>query len=210
VIIDVFRAFTTAAVALSRGAEKIIMVRDVDEAIALRNSGVGQFCMGEVRGEMPEGFDIGNSPYQASIADVAGKTILQRTSAGTQGINAASGHAERLYAGALVTATATTRALRRENPSTVSLIAMGNEGTVRTDEDELCAIHLRSLLEGRTGNGQAVREVILASARAPDFADPVKTHLHPEDLTIALDIDRFDFALRLEAVEQNLIATIEA
>jgi hypothetical protein len=32
VIIDVFRAFTTAAVALANGAAKIIMVRDVEEA----------------------------------------------------------------------------------------------------------------------------------------------------------------------------------
>ena len=41
VIIDVFRAFTTAAVALSRGARCIVMVDSLDKALALRNSGVG-------------------------------------------------------------------------------------------------------------------------------------------------------------------------
>src|SRR5262245_51415436 len=74
VIIDVFRAFTTAAVALARGATKIVVVRDVDEALALRAAGVGQLCMGEVGGKRPSGFDLGNSPFEASQADLEGRT----------------------------------------------------------------------------------------------------------------------------------------
>jgi len=38
-IIDVFRAFTTAAVALANGASRIIMVAAVEEALALRGAG---------------------------------------------------------------------------------------------------------------------------------------------------------------------------
>jgi len=45
-VIDLFRAFTTAAVALANGASKIVMVRTVDEAMALREAGTGQICMG--------------------------------------------------------------------------------------------------------------------------------------------------------------------
>lgn len=41
VIIDVFRAFTTAAVVLARGAEKIVMVSSIEEALALRSTGIG-------------------------------------------------------------------------------------------------------------------------------------------------------------------------
>jgi 2-phosphosulfolactate phosphatase len=41
VIIDVFRAFTTTAVVLAKGATKIIIVGDVEEALALRAAGVG-------------------------------------------------------------------------------------------------------------------------------------------------------------------------
>ena len=37
VIIDVFRAYTTAAVALSKGADKIILVAEVEEALALKD-----------------------------------------------------------------------------------------------------------------------------------------------------------------------------
>ena len=50
VIIDVFRAFTTAAVAFSRGAGKIIMVAEVAEALELRRRGLGDLCVGEVGG----------------------------------------------------------------------------------------------------------------------------------------------------------------
>ena len=45
---DVFRAFMTAAVPLANGAAGIVMVRTVEEALALREAGVGQTCMGEV------------------------------------------------------------------------------------------------------------------------------------------------------------------
>src|SRR5712671_4744126 len=89
-VIDVFRAFTSAAVALANGALSIVMVRTVEEALALRDAGIGQICMGEVRGRAPPGFDFGNSPFEISTVDFRGKAIIQRTSAGTQGIVAAS------------------------------------------------------------------------------------------------------------------------
>jgi len=208
VIIDVFRAFTTAAVALSRGATEIIVVGGVDEALALREAGVGHICMGEVGGIKPDGFDLGNSPFEASQADLAGKTIIQRTSAGTQGIVTAK-QATRLYAGSLVTATATTRVLRAHAPEQVTLVGMGLNGKVRADEDDLCAIHLRNLLQGRPGSIGGTRAVILAGPQIPDFADPAKPHLHPKDLDIALDIDRYDFAVRVTREDGRLMARKE-
>lgn len=208
VIIDVFRAFTTAAVALAKGAAKIIVVRDVDEALALRAAGIGDLCMGEVGGRAPPGFDLGNSPYQATQADLDGRTIIQRTSAGTQGIVAAK-QAARLYAGSLVTATATARALLRLAPADITLVAMGLDGSRRSDEDELCAIHLRNLLQGRHGSPSGTRDVILAGPQIPAFNDPTKPHLHPGDLDIALDIDRYDFAVLITHEDGRLVARKE-
>jgi 2-phosphosulfolactate phosphatase len=88
-VIDVFRAFTTAAVALANGASRIVMVRSVEEAPALRDARMGQICMGEVRGRAPLGFDFADSPFEISTVDFRRKTIIQRTSADTQGIVAA-------------------------------------------------------------------------------------------------------------------------
>jgi 2-phosphosulfolactate phosphatase len=96
-IIDVFRAFTTAAVALANGASGIVMVSTVEEALVLRDTGVGHLCIGEVHGVAPDGFEFGNSLFEVSTIDFTGKTIIQRTSAGTQGIVAAAKRADRLY-----------------------------------------------------------------------------------------------------------------
>ena len=208
-IIDVFRAFTTAAVVLANGASRIIMVDAVEQALSLRDRGAGQVCMGEVKGRMPDGFDFGNSPFAVSEVDFSGRTVIQRTSAGTQGIVAAQ-HAAQLYAASLVTASATARALRASNPDRIALVAMGNEALTRADEDELCALHLRNLLEGRPGDAAAVCGVIRASAEAARFADPARPHYHPRDLEIALDVDRYGFAIRVELEAGCPVARLQA
>jgi 2-phosphosulfolactate phosphatase len=205
-VIDVFRAFTTAAVALANGASKIVMVSTVEEALAVRQSRVGDICMGEVGGRAPDAFDYGNSPFEIVNVDFTGKTIIQRTSAGTQGIVAASGRATRLYAASLVTATATTRALASGSPDEITLVAMGDNGVNRTDEDELCAVHLRNLLEDRPGDPEAVRRLVLAGGEVARFHDPSRPHLHREDVEIALDIDRYDFAIRVGYEEGRPVA----
>lgn len=208
-VIDVFRAFTTAAVALANGAGRIVMVSDVDEALALRAQGLGQICMGEARGRIPAGFDHGNSPFDILSVDFTGKTIIQRTSAGTQGIVAAAKNAERLYAAALVTASATANALRADAPAIISVVAMGDSGTTRTDEDEMCALHLRNLLQGRPGHAEAVRQIILASRDVARFHDPARPDSPPGDLDIALDIDRYDFAIRVRLEDGRPVGRME-
>jgi 2-phosphosulfolactate phosphatase len=208
-VIDVFRAFTSAAVALANGASAIVMVRTVDEALALRDAGIGDVCMGEVRGRAPDGFDFGNSPFEISTVDFRGKTIIQRTSAGTQGIVAAGKRAVRLYAASLVTAEATVRALLSGSPDQVSLVAMGENGLKRTDEDELCAIHFRNRLEGRPGDPEAIRRLILAGGEVGRFHDPSRPYLHAEDVDIALEIDRYDFAISVEFENGRPVARVE-
>src|SRR4051812_46281231 len=208
-VIDTFRAFTTAAVALANGASRIIMVATVEEALALRAAESGAICMGEVRGQAPADFDYGNSPFEIATLDLSGQTIIQRTSAGTQGIVAASTRADRLYAASLVTAEATVRALLSGSPHEVTIVAMGDNGTIRTDEDELTALHLRNRLEGRPGNKQAVRRVILAGGEVQRFYDPARRGHWPEDVEIALDIDRYDFAIRVDCEDGRPIARME-
>jgi 2-phosphosulfolactate phosphatase len=147
VIIEVFRAFMTAAVAFSRGASRIVMIDSLDKAdkaLALRSSRIGDYCIGERDSIKPPCFDFGNSPADLERAEVAGKVLIQTTSNGTAGINAARG-ADRIYAGALVTAEATVRAILRHAPTVVTLVAIGrSNGTIRADEDELCALYLRA------------------------------------------------------------------
>ena len=85
IVIDVLRAFSTAAHAFSRGAKEILLVSTVEEALALRSQISDSKVMGEVGGLPPEGFDFGNSPTHISKEDLSGVTLIQRTGAGTQG-----------------------------------------------------------------------------------------------------------------------------
>jgi 2-phosphosulfolactate phosphatase len=205
VIVDVFRAFTTAAVALARGAERIIMVAEIDEALRLRDQGAGEICVGEVDGIKPEGFDYGNSPYEMTRASLEGKVVIQSTRAGTTGVAAAT-QAQAVYAGALVVAQATARAVLRDQPADVTIVAMGWNARVRTDEDELCALYLRNLMQGRQPDPEAVRRLVLAGGEAAKFGDPQQPHFHREDLEIALQVDKYVFAIRVVKEDGFLVA----
>ena len=154
-VIDVFRAFTSAAVALANGASKIVMVRTVEEAFKLREAGIGEICMGEVHGRAPPGFDFGNSPFEISGVDFGGKKIIQRTSAAIQGIVEAAPKAELLYATSLVTAEAIVRPNSRVHPIRSPSPPWATMA-LESDGDELCAIHLRNRLEGRPGDADAI------------------------------------------------------
>jgi 2-phosphosulfolactate phosphatase len=197
IVIDVFRAFTTAAVALSRGASGVILTAEPEEALALRAAGLGSLCVGEVGGMRPPGFDYGNSPFELSTADVAGKTLIQSTRAGTVGVCAVP-EDQPIFAAALVTAAATVRAVAMDDPAEATLVAMGLAGRVRTDEDEMCALYMRALLRGRSPDPLAVATLVRESEEAQKYGDPAQPHFHAEDLEWALAIDAFDFAVEVK------------
>ncbi len=205
VIVDVFRAFTNAAVAFSRGASKIILVAEPPEAIELRDKGIGDLCAGEVNGIKPEGFDLGNSPYEMTQAHVKDKIIIQSTRAGTVGAAYAT-KATAIYVASLVVARATAKVILQDSPPMVTIVAMGHNARMRTDEDELCALYLRNLMQGRQPDPNAIRNLILSSGEVAKFYDPKLPHFNPKDCEIALDINRFDFAIRVTKEDNMLIA----
>ena len=205
VIIDVFRAFTTAAIAFDHGAKEIILVAEPEEALKLHRRGVGDLLMGEVAGKRPEGFDFGNSPHEISQADLDGKTLVQSTRAGTVGVAAAE-NASEIYLGSFVVAQATVEAIKKDGPDLVSIIAMGDQGVNRADEDEHCGIYLRNILEDRKPNFDAVKSLILAGGATQKFFDPQQPQFHPEDVTLALEADRYSFAMKISREDGLLVA----
>jgi 2-phosphosulfolactate phosphatase len=196
IIIDVFRAFTTAAIAFDHGAAQIILVAEIEEALALRQQGIGDVLMGEVDGKRPEGFDYGNSPYEVAKVDFTGKSIVQSTRAGTVGV-AAAGNAGSIYLGSFAVAEATVKAILREGPPMVWIIAMGDRGLRRSDEDEHCALYLRNLLEGRHPDPNAVRSLVMEGGDTQKFFDESQPQYHPRDVELALQVSRYPFAMRV-------------
>lgn len=196
IIIDVFRAFTTAAIAFDHGAAQITMVAEVEEALELQQQGIYDVLMGEVDGKRPEGFDHGNSPYEVSKVDFTGKSIVQSTRAGTVGV-AAARNAETIYLGSFAVAEYTVKAILKEHPQTVWIIAMGDRGRLRADEDEHCALYLRNLLEGRNPDPEAIRSLIMEGGDTQKFFDKNQPQYHPKDVELALQVSRYPFAMKV-------------
>jgi 2-phosphosulfolactate phosphatase len=203
IVIDVFRAFTVAAIALQNGASRIVMVDDLDAALALRAQGVGRYCIGERGGVAPPGFDFGNSPAEMRDDRFKGDTLIQTTSNGTRGILAASG-AKRLYAGSLITADATVAAILNGPPDPITIVAMGELDQNRTEEDELCALYLRAGLLGRSPDKAAVQSVIKTMSPRRDGGS-----ISAADIACCLEIGTAPFALRVTQEDGLHVATAE-
>lgn len=202
VIIDVFRAFTTAAYVLRNGAEKIVMVDDLDRAKELRAAGIGRYCIGERQGIKPPGFDFGNSPHEIEHVRFDGETVIQTTSNGTRGIVAAK-KASRLYAGSFANAEATVRAILSKPVHHVVLVAMGQNDVFRTEEDELCAFYLRSRLMGYEPDTKALRTLIPSMSACQD-----STVLSEEDVMHCLYTDTVSNAISVTLKDGLLHATV--
>lgn len=199
VVIDVFRAFTTAAIALRNGAEAIVMVEDLDTALTLRNRGVGSRCIGERRGVRPDGFDFGNSPHEICSVSFAGETLIQTTSNGTKCVLAAVS-ATQVYAASLVNAEATARAILASGSEEIWLVACG-DGDRRTDEDEICALYIRALIQGRLPERSTVSRSIAALSSRTDGRT-----MSAEDLAMCLDVDSIPVAISVETSGKSPVA----
>ena len=83
VIIDVLRATSTIATALSNGAKSIIPVDSVAECIKLGKQ-MEVVTAGERDGQIAEGLEYGNTPFQYTAKFIKGKTLVLTTTNGTK------------------------------------------------------------------------------------------------------------------------------
>jgi len=149
VVIDVFRAFTTALQAFSRGTKKIISVSKLDTAYVLKQNNPSFILMGERDGLKQRSFDYGNSPVEIMNADLLGKTVIHTSSAGTQGlVKAAQGNNE-VITGSLANAFSVARYIRKNKFDNVRLVAMGRNANQHAPEDMECAYYIKDLLLGQ-------------------------------------------------------------
>jgi len=187
VIVDVFRAFTTAAFCVAAGAREIVLVAEHEQALALKRDDPSLFLTGEIGGRPIPGFDVGNSPSAIEHLDLTGRRVIQRTSSGTQGVVAATA-ARAVVLGSFVIAQATVQHLRSV-AGEVTLVAMGHNAIAEADEDAQCARYLAALLRGERPTPPVV---FLEGDHAEEgWPDWFPRH----DAELACQIDRFDFAL---------------
>jgi 2-phosphosulfolactate phosphatase len=211
VVIDVLRAFSTACYAFAAGARDITLISTVEEALALRDQNPELLLMGEANGLRIPGFDFSNSPAEISTADLRGVSLVQRTSAGTQGV-VRSRSADRILAASFCNARATANYLERLAAQEVTFVVTGLRTGVRQpegrgswgDEDVACAEYLEALLSGKTIDPGPLLERVEQSAPGELFTDPAHPEYAAADLELCLALDRFDFALPVRRLDGQL------
>ena len=204
VVVDVIRAFTTAAHVFDRGAVQIWPVADVDEAFALRREHADVVLMGEESGIEVDGFDVGNSPSRLDGVDFVGATVVQRTSAGTQGV-ARSRNADRMLVASFVCATATARAVRRLANTTVTFVVTGADDQRDGEEDRACGEYLAALVHGDRPDPGPYLHRVRASTAARNFLDASTPAFPMADLDLATQVDRFDRAMVVTSGQCDVI-----
>jgi len=203
VVVDVLRAFSTAAHAFAAGAGELLPVATVEEALRLRDAGRADLAMGEVGGLPVDGFDLSNSPAALDGRRLDGRRIAFRTTNGTQGI-VRSAHAGAVFAAAFVVAAATCRAVLATGPAVVTIVVTGDGGD-GGEEDRAFAAYLAELLAGRAPDPAPFLARARASATAARFLDPAEPGLPAADLDRCLAVDRFDLALPVTAEDGRLV-----
>jgi len=200
VVIDVFRAFSTACYTFAAGAEKIIPVEHVEEAFSLKKMMPDAVMLGERFERKVPGFDFGNSPTHILNQDFTGRTIVMTTSSGTKGIANAS-LADEIITGSFVNAGAIIGYIQRQNPAMVSLVCMGYEGRYPTQEDTFLAEYLRDKLQNKKTDFDAMKQT-LRTGDGARLLDPANHEWSPSsDFELCLDPNRFDFVLKIEKGE---------
>jgi 2-phosphosulfolactate phosphatase len=212
VVIDVLRAFSTAAYAFAAGAVEILLVSEVKQALELRRRFPHSLLMGEINGLPIPGFDFGNSPSELAGRDLSGLRLIQRTSAGTQGV-VRSQEADILLAASLVCGRATANWIANRRSPVVSFVITGARpagalpGWPATtgDEDLACAETIRAILEGAEADPKEAVRRVRQSPTGRVFSDPQRPEFPVDDLDLCTAVDRFDFAMQITRREGLLV-----
>lgn len=198
IVIDVIRAFTVSHVAFSRGTSAIFLVNAVDEAFALKARHPGYLLAGEIAGLPIAGFDLDNSPFNVSMADVRGKTLVMKTTHGVTATLAAL-NAAQIFVTGFSNARQTARHVRHLMASkgyrTVNVIA----SHALDDDDFSCAEYIRDqILELGQLEPEAIMSRIRNSRSAKKFLVAEKNDFEPRDLDICTREVKSDFVMEVD------------
>lgn len=203
VVVDVIRAFTTAAVALESGASRLFCVESETAAHVVANQFSNALLLGEEHGRTIDGFELSNSPRDPRLKKLAGRPVVQLSRLGTRTL-VSSAKAKFLLAAAATNARATAERLQRIGADEVWLVCSGQTG-----EDEACARYIRSLLHGEGPLPQHLSEKIISAGerRITSWSfdsDSKDIDKFRADVLSCANVDRFNFAMEGSAVANGV------
>ena len=205
VVIDVLRAFSTAAYAFAGGIKEILIVAESREAFDLKKRWPDLLLAGESGGRKVSGFDFGNSPAEMQKADLKGRRLVLRSSAGTQGVVNAK-QADRIFLGSLNVARATINRLLALEADPITLLAMGSSRGPENDEDIACAEYLASLAAGSELDVDQILKRVRNSPAGKAATREETDWISTQDLDCATAVNAFGFSMAVERQKGLLVA----
>ncbi len=205
VVIDVLRSFTTAAVALAKGALAVYPVESPASVRLVCEKFDDAVSVGALAGGAPvPGFDFGNSPSALAGADLAGRNVVLSTAAGVRGLHLFR-RARRLYAASLVCAAATADAIRRAGDEDVCFVITGEWDDRDGDEDIACADYMEALIRDESPPPESFAQRVRQSDFGARFAAGTWLNLPIADLEIVAHADRYGFAMPVQDESGELV-----
>lgn len=152
VVFDILRATSSIITALANGAEAVLPVMDISEALALKDRIPGALLAGERAGlrigaDLTGGveFDCGNSPREFVPSRVAGRRLVMTTTNGTRALRASIG-ASAVFVGSFLNLGATSRAIMARKPATIVLVGSGTHHELAYEDFLACGAMADQLL----------------------------------------------------------------
>jgi 2-phosphosulfolactate phosphatase len=206
VVFDVLRATSTFVTALANGAEAIIPVEEISEALEIRRQRPEVLLAGERNGlrigaDLTGGveFDLGNSPREYTPERVRGRTVASTTTNGTRALRACQ-RARAVFLGSFLNLGAVARVVVGQAPEHVLLICAGTgEGTALEDvlaAGALCQRLMVASVADLADSAQIAVQLYLT--RRTDLAEAV-SHSQNARRLLAQDQLREDVAFCLRA-----------
>ena len=159
IVVDVLRATSTIAQALSVGYRRVLCVAEIEQARTLRAELPDSIVGGERDAVRIEGFDVGASPRE--FLEPRASTLILSTTNGTRTLVAAAERCDVVLVGSLLNLDAVVSAAS-ERGEDVALICAGYKGAFALD-DAYCAGRFVQRLEGERSDA-AVAAAVLAGA----------------------------------------------
>lgn len=172
VVFDILRATSVMLAALAAGAEAIIPVSEIGEALDVKRAHPAVLLGGErdgvrITSALTDGtdFDLGNSPREYTSERVAGKVIVSTTTNGTRALRACMG-AREVLAAAFLNLTATAEWLVKHDAKDLILVCSGSHERAAYEDvlaaGALCdALASRGDTEGFADSTHIARQVYL-------------------------------------------------
>lgn len=197
VVVDVLRAFTTAAIAFERGAERIVLAASEREAILVKKQIPGSLTLGEQLGQCIGRFDMSNSPSELLERSFEGRTLIQISTHGTPAVlETVPGVTGNTYCASLLCAAKTASTVEGECERCLYVISGWRQGIdVNYGDDDLAVAEYIESRRHSAGDPAPYIDRIRKSPSAWKFLDKDQPEMPTSDLDIAVQVNRDGFVM---------------